>query len=74
MKEILTLRIDSEIKEKLDQIAQATKRSKSFIASEAINEYIKLNEWQIKAIQEGIRQADEGMFVSHDQIKSRWVK
>jgi predicted transcriptional regulator len=72
MKEIITIRIESEIKKKLDQIAHATKRSKSYLASEALQEYIKLNEWQIKAIQEGIRHADEGQLIPHEEIKSRW--
>jgi predicted transcriptional regulator len=72
MKEIITIRVEPEIKEKLDQMADATKRSKSYLASEALQEYIKLNEWQIKAIQEGIRQADEGQLIPHEEIKDRW--
>ncbi|MGD2084576.1 MAG: CopG family ribbon-helix-helix protein [Candidatus Aminicenantes bacterium] len=72
MKETITIRVEPEIKEKLDQMAHATKRSKSYLASEALQEYIKLNEWQIKAIQEGIRQADEGQLISHEEIKDRW--
>ena len=72
MKEIITIRVEPEIKEKLDQMAHATKRSKSYLASEALQEYIKLNEWQIKAIQEGIRQADEGQLIPHEEIKARW--
>ena len=72
MKEIITIRVEPEIKKKLDQMAHATKRSKSYLASEALQEYIKLNEWQIKAIQEGIRQADEGQLIPHEAIKVRW--
>jgi predicted transcriptional regulator len=74
MKEIITIRVDPGMKEKLDQIAHATRRSKSYLASEALREYIKLNEWQIQAIQEGIRQAEEGQFISHEEIKAKWEK
>ncbi len=72
MKEIITIRVETEIKEKLDQMAIATRRSKSYLASEALQDYIKLNEWQIKAIQEGIRQADNGQLIPHEEIKARW--
>jgi len=39
---ILTLRVPEEIKEKLDKLAQATHRSKSFLAEEAIARYLDL--------------------------------
>ena len=41
---------------------------------EALREYIKLNEWQIQAIQEGIRQAEAGQLISHEEIKAKWEK
>jgi len=72
MKEIITIRVETEIKEKLDQMAIATKRSKSYLASEALRDYIKLNEWQLNAIQEGIRQADNGQLIPHEEIKAKW--
>lgn len=74
MKETITIRVDPGMKEKLDQIAHATNRSKSYHASEALREYIKLNEWQIQAIQEGIRQAEAGQLISHEEIKAKWEK
>ena len=33
---VLTLRVDTKTKTKLDKLAEATKRSKSFLAAEAI--------------------------------------
>ncbi len=74
MKDILTVRIDSETKEKLEKIAKATARTKSYIASEAIREYINLNEWQIQAIKRGIDQAKKGKVISHEKIKAKWEK
>ena len=37
---ILTLRVDSKLKKKLDKLAKTTKRSRSFLAAEAIREYV----------------------------------
>lgn len=45
---ILTLRVGSKLKKKLDQLAKNTNRSRSFLAAEAIREYVDINEWQIE--------------------------
>ncbi len=74
MKEIITIRVDPKTKEKLEEMARAMDRTKSYIAAEAIKDYIQLNEWQIQAIQEGINQADKGEMVSHDEIRKKWEK
>lgn len=74
MKEVMTIRIDRETRDKLDQLAKATARSKSFLAEEAIRDYVKIHEWQIQAIQEGIRQADEGELIHHEEIRKKWEK
>lgn len=69
----LTVRLDSRLKKKLDKLASSTKRSKSFLAAEAIANFVELNEWQIKAIKAGIKDADEGRLVEHEKVQA-WVE
>jgi predicted transcriptional regulator len=69
----LTLRISDEANAALDTLATATERSKSFLALRAIDEYIKLNAWQVDAIQAGIDDADAGRMVDHEAVKQRWL-
>jgi predicted transcriptional regulator len=59
---ILTLRVPEEIKEKLDKLAQATHRSKYFLAEEAIARYLDLEAWQIGEIEQAIQEAEQGDF------------
>jgi RHH-type rel operon transcriptional repressor/antitoxin RelB len=40
---ILTLRLDGGLRGKLDKLAAATRPSRSFLAAEAIREYVALN-------------------------------
>jgi RHH-type transcriptional regulator, rel operon repressor / antitoxin RelB len=61
---VLTLRVDTKTKNKLDKLAEATKRSKSFLAAEAIERYLEVEAWQIKEIKQAIKEADAGDFVS----------
>jgi predicted transcriptional regulator len=71
---ILTVRVAPGVSERLQKLAEATKRSKSFLAAEAIEEYLVVQEWQVNAILEGIEAADRGDGVDLDQVRQRWEK
>jgi predicted transcriptional regulator len=40
MSTTMTIRIEDEVKDRLDRLAESTQRSKSFLAAEAIREYV----------------------------------
>jgi RHH-type rel operon transcriptional repressor/antitoxin RelB len=64
----MTIRLEPELKSRLDKLAIATQRSKSFLASEAVREFIELNEWQILELKEAINEADAGDFASDQEV------
>jgi predicted transcriptional regulator len=71
----MTIRLDPELKTRLDKLAAVTHRSKSFLASEAVREFIEINEWQIQEIQAAIKEADEGDFATPEEeaaIFNKW--
>jgi len=61
---ILTLRVPEEIKAKLDKLAQATHRSKSYLAEEAIARYLDLEAWQVGEIEQAIQEAEQDDFAN----------
>jgi predicted transcriptional regulator len=67
---VLTLRLNLDTKNKLDQLANATHRSKSFLAAEAISRYLELEAWQIAEIELSIKEADAEDFASQDQLSN----
>ena len=74
---ILTLRLDDNLKKKLERLAKSTHRTKSFLAAEAIREYVAINEWQIQEIKKAIQEADEGDFASDQEVQKvmdKWTK
>lgn len=73
MTETLSIRIDSETKQRLDVLSKRSRRSKSFLAAEAISAYIEAEEWQIGEIQAGIAELDSGQSVSHEKV-SKWLR
>jgi len=70
--EQFSLRISKDTKDRLEKLAQATGRSKAFVAIEAIEKYCEMESWQISAIQKGLKQAEDGEFVTHEAIKANW--
>ncbi len=68
----MTIRLEPKMKFRLDMLAELTHRSKSYLASEAINEYLKIQEWQLTEIKEGILEADQGQLVDHENILTFW--
>ena len=64
----LTLRVPIEMKERLDKLADATNRSKSYLAGEALRQYIDLEAWQIGEIQQALQEADANDFASDAEI------
>ncbi len=73
MTETLSIRIDSETKARLDALSKRSKRSKSFLAAEAIAAYVESEAWQIGELEAGIAELDSGRTVSHEKV-SKWLK
>ena len=69
MSTTMTIRLESKLKQRLDQLAKITDRSKSYLAAEAIREFIELNEWQLKEIEQAVKEADHGEFASEQALK-----
>jgi RHH-type transcriptional regulator, rel operon repressor / antitoxin RelB len=68
MSTTITIRLDDEVKDRLDVLAEATHRSKSFLAAEAIRDYVENNEWQIGEIRAAMKEADAGDFASAKEV------
>lgn len=74
MSTTMTIRLDPELKHRLDLLAEATHRSKSFLAAEALRDFVELNEWQIAEIKTALNEADDGDFASDQEVKSTFNK
>ena len=68
----VSVRIDPASKKRLEKLAKSTGRSRSFLAAEAINEYLDLNEWQVAGIAKAVSSLDRGEGVAHERVKE-WV-
>jgi predicted transcriptional regulator len=69
----ITVRVKPDTRKRLDAIARATRRTKSFVIEEALEQYLDVNEWQIKGIQEALAEADtpDAEWVDHEDVIAR---
>ena len=72
----LTVRLPEEVKGRLEKLAAATDRTKAYLATRAIEEYLNAQEWQISAIEEAVQAADrpDAEFTEHEQLRARFEK
>ena len=71
---VVTIRLDPDLKAKLEALARSTQRTKSFLAAEAIAAYVDLNAWQIGEIQRGLAEAEAGDFASDAEMEEFFAK
>lgn len=64
----ISIRLEASVKARLDNLADATHRSKSYLAAEAIRAFVELNEWQIREIQTALQEADAGDFAKPSEV------
>src|ERR1700736_5030545 len=69
----LSVRIDSDTKDQLEALAKRARRSKSFLAAEAIAAYVEAETWQLDEIQAGLQELDKGRAVAHKDV-STWLR
>lgn len=63
----MTIRVSPELKARLGRLADGTRRTKSFLAAEAVAAYVDRELAIIEGIQAGLADAKAGRLVSQDE-------
>jgi len=69
----LSVRIDSGTKKRLELLARRARRSKSYLAAEAIAAYVEAENWQLDEIQQSLSELEAGHSVPHRQVAT-WLR
>jgi predicted transcriptional regulator len=67
---MLSLRLPAKLAERLEKVAAATERPRSYVAVKAIQEYVESEDEILEGIRAGLAEADAGMTVSHEEAES----
>jgi predicted transcriptional regulator len=68
MSTAFTVRLDEPTLGALDRLSEQTDRSRNWIVTKAIEDYVALNAWQISKIEAGIAAVDRGEFASEEDV------
>ncbi len=69
----LTVRLDKSTRKRLESLARNTRRSKSYLAGEAIESYLEAQEWQLGEIHTSLSELDTGKSVDGEKVEA-WLK
>ncbi|MCW2484533.1 ribbon-helix-helix protein, CopG family [Candidatus Symbiopectobacterium sp. NZEC127] len=65
---VMSVRLNDEVTAQLEALAKATGRTRSFLAGQAIEDYLAREAWQIVEIEQAIKEADADDFISADEM------
>lgn len=68
---LISVRVPKDVAKRLAELADAIDRSKSYVAGQAIEEFLTLQEWQVKAIRQGLAEANTGKLLPHAEAVKR---
>ena len=70
----LSIRIKPKSRDQLELLAKATGRTRSFLAVEAIEQYLKSQAWQIQGVLDAVDEADakDAVFYDNDDV-GKWL-
>ena len=63
-----TVRLSDDVTEKLDSLATKLDRSRSYLAAQAIGDFVAREAWQIADIEAGLREAERGEFATEAEV------
>ena len=65
-----SVRLEPELSERLDKLAVAVNRPKTWLIEEAVRRYVEEQSWQVEAIEQELadHRSGKGELVPHDQV------
>jgi len=70
----MTVELPVQLKGRLEEIAKTSEMSSAELAVNAISSYVEIQEWQIRQIEEGVREADAGGFANDEEVAAVFAK
>jgi predicted transcriptional regulator len=70
----INVRLPEALYKQIEELAKATDRTKSFLAVDALTQYVQSESWQIQDIHKAIKEADAGEFATDQQVKDVFGK
>jgi RHH-type transcriptional regulator, rel operon repressor / antitoxin RelB len=70
----INVRVPEALYGKIEALAAATSRTKSYLTLEALTNYVEQESWQVRDIHEAIAEADAGQFATDAEVAAVFAK
>ena len=67
-----TIRIDDEILDRVDGLAKALCRSRSWVINQAIDRFLDYEEWYLKEVRDGLAEVERGEIATDDEAVAKF--
>jgi predicted transcriptional regulator len=65
----VTVSIPVALQQQLDTVAQAMKRSRAWVITQALEHFVTIQAWQVEEIHKALAEADAGDFATAEEIE-----
>jgi predicted transcriptional regulator len=69
-----TIPMDARTLKRIDRLAQAMSRSRAWVVKQALGRYLAQEEWFVREVQKGLKEADAGDVVDHEVVARKWER
>ena len=69
-----SIRMDAEKLARVDNLARAVNRSRAWVINQAVDRYLEYEEWFVRQVQQGVKEADQGNFATDEEVDKRLSK
>lgn len=66
----ITVRLDEETVAYLDKLGAIDDRDRSYLIRKAVANFVELHRWQIDQIEQAVKEADAGLFLSDEETEA----
>lgn len=66
----ITVRLDEETVTFLDKLGEVEDRDRSYLVRKAVANFVELHRWQIEQIEQAVKEADAGLFLSDEETEA----
>jgi predicted transcriptional regulator len=69
-----TIRIDDKMLGRVDGLAEALSRSRSWVINQAIDRFLDYEEWYIKEVTDGLAEVERGELAADEEVVAKFRK
>jgi len=71
---VTTIRMGSGTLKRIDGVARAMNRSRTWVVNQAIEHYLDYEEWFVGAVETGLKDVKSGRLVEHKAVLEKWER